>query len=86
MLSGARNCRDSVVSEEIFNRMKSLFPDQKTALMSGSILLSNIYSSLGDYGRASNIKSDRRKEFGIKVKIGLTWTEVNGEIVVKDSC
>ncbi len=86
ILSGARNCRHSVLSEKIYNRMKSLFPDQKAALISGAVLLGNIYSSLGDHGRAKNIQSNRRKEFGIKIKVGLTWTEVNGEIVVKDSC
>ncbi|CAM4780263.1 unnamed protein product [Rotaria magnacalcarata] len=59
ILSGARSSHNSILSEKIYLRMKSLFPDQKDALISGSILLCNIYSSLA----------------------GLSWTEVNGEIV-----
>ncbi len=63
--------------------MKYLFPDDKEALVSGSILLSNIYTSLGDYERAEDIRLTRIKEFGTKVKPGLSWTEVNGELVVR---
>jgi len=86
MLSGARNCRHSALSEKIYNRMKMLFPDQKDDLISSSILLGNIYSSLGDYKKAETIRSDSIKEHGEKVKPGLSWTEVDGEIAVKDSC
>jgi len=86
MLSGARNCRHFVLSEKIYNRMKILFPDHTDKLISGSILLGNIYSSLGDYEKAETIRSDRIKQYGKKVKAGLSWTEVDGEIAVKDSC
>jgi hypothetical protein len=86
MLSGARNCRHSGLSEKIYNRMKILFPDRKDNLISGSILLGNIYSSLGDYEKAETIRSNRIKEYGKKVKAGLSWTEVDGEIAVKDLC
>jgi len=63
--------------------MKHLFPEENEALVSGSILLSNIYTSLGDYERAEDIRLTRIKEFGTKVKPGATWTEVNGELVVR---
>ncbi len=86
MLSGARNCRHSALSEKIYNRMKMLFPNQKVDLKSGSILLGNIYTSLGDYEKAETIRSNATKEYGKKVKPGLSWTEVDGEIAVKDSC
>jgi hypothetical protein len=63
--------------------MKHLFPEENEALVSGSILLSNIYTSLGDYERAEDIRLTRIKEFGKKVKPGSAWTEVNGELVVR---
>ncbi|CAF4502995.1 unnamed protein product, partial [Rotaria magnacalcarata] len=80
ILSGARTSHNSTLSEKIYLRMKSLFPDQKDALTSGSILLCNIYSSLGDHEEAENIRLNRIKEVGKKVQAGLSWTEVNGEI------
>ncbi|CAF2008344.1 unnamed protein product [Rotaria magnacalcarata] len=81
ILSGARNSRDSILSEKMYRRMKILFPDEKEALISGSILLCNVYSSLGDHEEAEDIRFNRRKELGKKVQAGLSWTEVNGEIV-----
>lgn len=83
MLSGARNARDSMLSQKIYNRMKCLFLDQKDNLIAGSILLSNTYLSIGEYDQAKDIRSNRIKELGAKVKAGLSWTEVNGEVVVK---
>ncbi len=82
ILSGARNHRDSTLAEQIYNRMKCLFPDEKDALISGSILLYNIYSSLGDHEQAEKIRLNRIKEIGKKVQPGLSWTEINGELVV----
>ncbi|CAF3185331.1 unnamed protein product [Rotaria socialis] len=81
LLSGARNNRNMTLSEKIYNRMKTLFPDQKQGLLSGSILLSNVYSSLGKYEQAKNLRYHEKKELGVKVKIGLSWTEVYGELV-----
>ena len=63
--------------------MKVLFPDQKSYLISGSILLSNIYYSLGYDDQATIMRSDRKRNYGNKVKPGLSWTEQDGEIVVK---
>jgi hypothetical protein len=83
ILSGARNSRQHIISKQIYDRMKILFPDQKERLISGSILLCNIYSSLGDHEQAENIRSNRIKELGTKVKPGVAWTEFNGEIVVR---
>ncbi|CAF0900852.1 unnamed protein product [Adineta steineri] len=48
--------------------MKILFPDQKNSLISDSILL-------------SNIRLDRIKQFGTKIKSGISLTEVKGELV-----
>ena len=84
ILSGARNHRNTLLSQTIYNRMKCLFPNQKEAMIAGSILLSNTFSSMGDDEQAKDIQRIRIKEYGSKVKIGLSWTEVNGEIVVSD--
>ncbi|UJR34377.1 hypothetical protein I4U23_021785 [Adineta vaga] len=81
ILSGARNHRNSTLSEKIYDKMKVLFPDQKDDMVSSSILLSNIYNSLGDSQRAQDIRSNRINKFGKKVKPGLAWTEINDEIV-----
>ena len=83
ILSGARNSRQQILSEKIYDRMKMLFSDQKETLISASILLCNIYSSLGDHQEAENIRLNRIKQLGTKVKPGVSWTEVNGEIVVR---
>lgn len=83
MLSGARNHRQIALSEKLYNRMKLLFPDEKSHLISASILLSNTYSSVGNEQRVNEIRSDRIKQLGKKIKVGASWTEVNGQIVVK---
>ncbi|CAF0902753.1 unnamed protein product [Adineta steineri] len=81
LLSGARNSRQTHLSQEIHKRMQLLFPNEKNHLISASILLCNISSSLGDHEEAQALRLDRIKEFGNKVKAGLSWTEVNGEVV-----
>ena len=58
---------------------------KKIHLISGSILLCNIYSAIGDYDRAEDIRLNRIKQFGNKVKPGLSWTEVDGELIVRFS-
>jgi hypothetical protein len=83
ILSGARNSRQHILSKQIYDRMKKLFPNEKETLISGSILLCNIYSSLGDHEEAENIRLNRIKELGKKVKPGVSWTEFNGEISVR---
>ncbi|CAF1159522.1 unnamed protein product [Adineta steineri] len=80
ILSGARNSRNSIVSEKIYERMKLLFQNEKDTLTSGSILLSNIYSSLGQHEEAQHIRLNRIKQVGKKVQPGLAWTEKDGEI------
>jgi glycine betaine/choline ABC-type transport system substrate-binding protein len=82
MLSGARNHRDSALSQKLYDRMKSLFLDQKSLLIAASVLVSNTYSSVGDEQQAHEVRISRIKQFGKKSKAGLSWTEVNGELVV----
>ncbi|CAM4982131.1 unnamed protein product [Rotaria socialis] len=81
LLSGARNNRNSNLSEKIYKRMKTLFPNAKESLAAGVVLLSNIYSSLGKYEEAKNFRSNQIEELRVKVKVGLSWTEIKGHIV-----
>ncbi|CAF3020938.1 unnamed protein product [Rotaria socialis] len=81
MLSGARNHRHLVLSEKLYNQMKSLFSNEKSDLISASILLSNTYSSLGHEQQGEAIRIDRIKQFGKNAKVGVSWTEVNGQLV-----
>ncbi len=62
--------------------MRSLFPNEKEDLIAGSILLSNTYSSVGDEEQAKLIRINRLKQIGNVVKMGLVWSEVNGELLV----
>ncbi|CAF1120001.1 unnamed protein product [Rotaria sordida] len=75
LLSGTRNNRNRNLSENIYNRMKCLFPNEKQDLMSGAILVSNIYSSVGEHELAKTFRYNQIKELGTNVKLGLTWTE-----------
>ncbi|CAF2125530.1 unnamed protein product [Rotaria magnacalcarata] len=81
MLSGLRNHRNIDLSEKVYHRMKSIFPTEKDSLVSGAILLANIYSSLGEHQQGRNFRSNQLRELKQKVKIGLSWTEVNDELV-----
>ena len=68
MLSGARNCRQSDLSQELYDRMKSLFPGQEPALISASILVSNTYSAIGEHQLAQDVRRHRIKQFGNKLE------------------
>jgi hypothetical protein len=84
MLSGARNHRQIALSEKLYDRMKVLFPKKKDNLIAASVLVSNTYLSSGDDQKAKEVRSNRMKQFGKNIKVGLTWTEVKGELVVKN--
>ena len=82
MLSGARNHRNSILSQKIYNRMRSLFPNHKSDLTSARVLLSNTYASVGEDQQAQAIRNYRLRNLGMKTKLGLTWTESNGQLLV----
>jgi hypothetical protein len=82
MLSAARNHRHSILSQKLYDRMKSLFPDRKSHLVAASVLLSNTYSSVGDEQQAHGVRISRINHLGNKIKAGLSWTEMNGQLVV----
>ena len=81
LLSGARNEKNIHVSENVYKRMKKLFPQQKNPLTSAAILLANVYASSGEIEKASDIRLQLHKS-GNKKKIGLSWTAINGQIYV----
>ena len=83
LLSSARNHRHSYLAETVYNRMKSLFPGNKSYLVSASILVSNTYASIGENQKAEQVRNDRLKHYGQKVKAGVTWTTIDGQIMVK---
>ncbi len=80
-LSGARNEKNTHLSQQIFDRMKKNFPKLNDSLTTASILLGNVYGSSGELEKASNIRIQLNKS-GAKKKIGLAWTEINGEVFV----
>ena len=84
LLSGARNGRQSDLAQKIYNRMQSLFPHETDSLISGSILLSNIYLSTGDHEEARKIRLDRIRQYGTKVNPGVSWTEIGDEMLVRE--
>ena len=83
ILSGARNARDHALSKKLYRRMKFLFANQSYDLTGASILLANTYISVGKYRQAEDIRLNRLNQSGNKVKVGLSWTEVSGQLMVK---
>ena len=84
-MSGARNHRHSALSHKLYERMKSLFPTQTNDLIAASVLLSNTYSSVGEHQQAEAVRANRVRQFGKRVKVGRSWTEVDDELVVSRS-
>ena len=81
LLSGARNEKQVQLAQAIFNRMKNMFPDSKSPLVSASVLLANTYASSGYTEQASSIRDERLRK-DEKKKVGLSWTVVDGKIFV----
>ena len=81
LLSGARTKNLSQLAQQIVSRMKKLFPQLNHELMSASILLANIYGSLGQNEKAFDIRNELNRS-GVKKKVGIAWTFVNEELFV----
>lgn len=81
LLSGARNAKNMALGEVMYNRMKELFPQQPNALTSAAVLLANVFGSLGEFDKASDIRIQLHK-YGVKKKVGLSRTVVDGQIYV----
>ena len=81
LLSGARNHRDVGLAERLFVRISHIFPDLQQTVISATVLLGNIYGSLGDMTKMSDLRSDLTRS-GAKKVIGVSWTAPNGELTV----
>ncbi|CAM2699210.1 unnamed protein product [Rotaria socialis] len=79
LLSGARNAKNVYLSQNIYDRMKKLFLEEKDPLISAAVLLANTYASSGEIDKASDIRLEIYKS-GTKKKIGLTWITVDGQL------
>lgn len=81
LLSGTRNDKNINLSQQIYDRIKERFPELTDSLTSATILLSNVYGSIGDMDKVSDLRSQLSKS-GAKKKIGLSWTIVNDQYYV----
>ncbi|UJR28525.1 hypothetical protein I4U23_009762 [Adineta vaga] len=81
LLSGARNAKNSHLSQETYDRMKERFPKLSDSIISGGVLLANVYGSIGDMDKVSEIRNELNRS-GAKKKIGLAWTVIDGEVYV----
>ena len=62
--------------------MNKLFPQLKDSWMSASVLLANTYTSIGDIGKATDVKMQLAQS-GLKKKGGRSWTTTsNGKYYV----
>lgn len=81
LLSGARTKNHRQLAKQVLSRMKTLFHGQDNLLTSASVLLANVYGSVGESDRASSIHQELTRS-GMKKKMGMTWTWVDGEMSV----
>ncbi len=84
LLSGARNQRNSSLSEQIYNQIQKNFPNYKEELIPAAILLANTYQSSDNSEKATVIKKTLNHSEAKKQQ-GLSWTEVNGKIFVREN-
>ena len=83
ILSGARNEKNASLSQKIFDRIQLLFPNAKSSQTSAHVLLANTYASQADLSTASAIRM-KMNRIGVKKLAGLSWTVVDGQVVVSD--
>ncbi|CAF4461467.1 unnamed protein product [Rotaria socialis] len=79
LLSGARNRMNANLAQQIYDRMNKVFPQSDDSLVSAATLLANVYGSIGDIDKASDIRIQLTKS-GAKKKSGLSWTVVDGQV------
>ena len=82
ILSGARNQGNSDLAQRIFNKIQLTFSNQHAGIVTtASVLLANTFATAEDIKKSSKIKGTIY-ESNIKKTCGISWTEVNGELVV----
>lgn len=75
LLSACKVYKNIELVEEVSNKIKSLGPESP----GNFVLLSNIYSSMGRWGDAAEIRV-MQKGLGFKKSPGSSWIEVNGTV------
>jgi len=82
LLSGARNQGNSSLAQNVFEKIEINFADRKDGFITAaSILLANTYSSAGENEKSFDIKEKLHRS-NMKRVVGVSWTEVNGELAV----
>ena len=82
MLSGARNGKNTYLSQKIFDRIRLLFPHNENRLSSATVLLANTYGLTGDFTRTSELRMEMSQSKLKKVP-GRSSTIVDGKLVVR---
>ncbi|UJR24074.1 hypothetical protein I4U23_027042 [Adineta vaga] len=80
LLSGARNRHDASLARQTVQRIRELFHNGDESLVPASILFTNTLASSGELEEASQIRWNMSQSRA-KLRCGLAWTEVNGELV-----
>lgn len=81
LLSGARNRRDIHLARQTAQRIKELNFGVNDDYLAASTLLTNTLASSGEIEDASQVRLEMNQS-GLKKRAGVSWTEVNDEIVV----
>ncbi|CAF1259146.1 unnamed protein product [Adineta steineri] len=75
ILSAARNRRNSLLAQKMYNRIEPYLKDQEIYATSAKVLLANTYALAGDLTTVSNIRM-KMNQSGLKKLAGLSWTVV----------
>ncbi|CAF1237394.1 unnamed protein product [Adineta ricciae] len=78
-LSAARNQRDPLLAQRMYDRIEPYLKDQEVYATSAQVLLANTYALAGDSATASTIRT-KMNQSGLKRLAGLSWTVVNGKV------
>ena len=82
MISSARNQKNSLLAQQLFDRICLLFSDEKQILSAATVVLANTYGLSGNLTRTADLRTTMA-ESGLKKVPGRSSTIVNGEIVVR---
>ena len=81
LLSSVRNQNNVPLARQITQRIQELFHGVDKDAISASVLLINTLASSGNLDEASQMRWNLSQS-GEKKQMGLSWTEINDEIVV----
>ena len=82
LLSGARNAKNSVLSQAIYDHKKKIVLNSTVELASAAVLFANTYGLSGDIETASKVKR-KMIQSGRKKTISVSWTIINNQIFVQ---